>query len=382
MQIKSMMMPFIAVSVFASSAFAADDLVVKIGHVGPKSGPSAHLGKDNENGAVMAIEELNAKGTMIGGKKVKFELIAEDDASDPKQGTAAAAKLVDAKVNGVVGHLNSSTSIPAAKIYSDAGIPQISPSSTATKYTEMGYKTTFRVVANDGQLGGTLGRYAAKDLKAGTIAVVDDRTAYGQGVADEFIKGAKKQNKDIKIIQRQFTNDKATDFNAILTKIKEGKPDVIFFGGMDSVAGPMLRQMKALQLHAKLMGGDGICTTTLSKLAGDSIVDGGVICAEAGGVMDGQRKAIDEFDAAYKKRFGVDVILYAPYVYDAVMTLVDAMQKAKSSDPAVYLPYLHKIDHQGITGKIAFDAKGDMQDASLTMYTYKAGNREKIGVVK
>ena len=177
-----------AVVLFVGSA-SAQELIVKIGHVGPISGPDAHLGRDNELGAKMAIDELNAKGVVIGGKKAKFELLAEDDASDPKQGTAVAQKLVDSNVNGVIGHLNSGTSIPASKIYSNAGIPQISPSSTNPKLTRQGYKTTFRVVADDVHLGGTLGRYASQTLKGKSVAVIDDRTAYGQGVAQEFVKG-------------------------------------------------------------------------------------------------------------------------------------------------------------------------------------------------
>ena len=226
----------------------AQDVVVKIGHVGPISGAIAHLGKDNEYGARLAVEDLNAKGVTIGGKKVKFELIAEDDAADPKQGTAAAQKLVDQKVSGVVGHLNSGTTIPASKIYSDAGIPQISPSATNPKYTRQGYKTTFRVVADDVHLGGTLGRYAIKELQGKAIAVIDDRTAYGQGVADEFEKAVKAGGG--KVVGREFTNDKATDFMPILTTLKGKKPDVIFFGGMDAVAGPMLKQMKSLGIQA------------------------------------------------------------------------------------------------------------------------------------
>jgi len=379
---KLTLIPVLAAMIFAGPTFADDELIVKIGHVGPISGPSAHLGKDNENGAKMAIEELNTKVTMIGNKRAKFVLLAEDDASDPKQGTAVAQKLVDAKVNGVVGHLNSSTSIAASKIYSDAGIPQISPSTTAPAYTAKGYKTTFRVVANDGQLGGTLGKYAVNNLHAKIIAVIDDRSAYGQGVADEFIKGVKSTNPSVKFAQRQYTNDKATDFNAILTSIKAAKPDVVFFGGMDSVGGPMLRQMKALGINAKFLGGDGICTTKLPELAGDGLGDGQVYCAEAGGVVEAQKKASDDFRAAYKKKFGVDVIIYAPYVYDAVMTLADAMQQAKSADPAVYLPFLQKIDHKGVTGEIIFDKKGDIKDGTLTLYTFKAGKREELAVIK
>ncbi|MBC7992382.1 MAG: branched-chain amino acid ABC transporter substrate-binding protein, partial [Rhizobacter sp.] len=218
-------------------AAAADSSVIKIGHVAPTSGGIAHLGKDNEMGARMAIDELNAKGVTIGGKKVTFELLAEDDAGDPKQGTAAAQKLVDSKVNGVIGHLNSGTSIPASKIYSDAGIPQISPSATNPKFTRQGFKTTFRVVADDVHLGGTLGKYSIAQLKGKSIAVIDDRTAYGQGVAEEFEKGVVAAGG--KVAARQFTTDKATDFTAILTAVKASKPDVVFYGGMDAVAGPM-----------------------------------------------------------------------------------------------------------------------------------------------
>jgi branched-chain amino acid transport system substrate-binding protein len=381
MQFTTKMIPLVGAIAFAfAGAASAQDQVVKIGHVGPISGAIAHLGKDNENGARMAIDELNAKGVTIGGKKVKFELVAEDDGADPKQGTSVAQKLVDAKVNGVIGHLNSGTTIPASKIYHDAGIPQISPSATNPKYTQQGFKTAFRVVANDGQLGGTLGRYAAEKLGAKKVAVIDDRTAYGQGVAEEFVKGAK--GKGVQVVAQQFTNDKATDFNAILTAIKAKNPEVVFFGGMDAVAGPMLRQMKALGINAKFMGGDGICTENLAKLAGDALGDNKVVCAEAGGVEEAQKKAMDDFRVAYKKKFNTDVQIYAPYVYDAVMVMVEAMKKANSAEPAKYLPELAKISYKGVTGNIVFDNKGDIKDGTLTLYTYKGGKREQLAVTK
>jgi len=384
MQFKTKMIPLAGAIAFAfAGAASAQETVVKIGHVGPISGAIAHLGKDNENGARMAIDELNAKGFTIGGKKVKFELLAEDDAADPKQGTAAAQKLVDAKVNGVIGHLNSGTTIPASKIYHDAGIPQISPSATNPKYTQQGFKTAFRVVANDGQLGGTLGRYAVQINKAKKIAVIDDRTAYGQGVAEEFIKGAKSKNAaGVEIVAREFTNDKATDFNAILTKIKAKNPDVVFFGGMDAVAGPMLRQMKQLGINAKFMGGDGICTEALAQLAGDAMADGQVVCAEAGGVEENMKKGMDDFRANYKKKFGTDVQIYAPYVYDAVMVMADAMKRANSAEPAKYLPELAKTKYKGVTGNIEFDAKGDIKEGTLTLYSYKGGKRQLLAVTK
>ena len=359
----------------------AQEQVVKIGHVAPVSGAIAHLGKDNEYGARLAIEEINAKGVSINGKKVKFELVAEDDAADPKQGTAAAQKLVDAKVSGVIGHLNSGTTIPASKIYSDAGIPQISPSSTNPKYTRQGYKTAFRVVADDVHLGGTLGRYAVNELKGKTIAVIDDRTAYGQGVAEEFEKAVKAAGGNV--VGHEFTTDKATDFMPILTTLKGKKPDIIFFGGMDAVGGPMMKQMKSLGIKAKFMGGDGVCTTEMIKLAGDAMADGQVVCAEAGGVDGALKKGMDDFNAKFKKRFNDDVKLYSPYVYDAVYVMVDAMQRAKSTEPAKYLPELAKTSgFKGVTGTISFDAKGDIKNGALTLYTFKAGKRDQIAVVR
>lgn len=365
----------------AATPALANGASVKIGHVGPTSGAIAHLGKDNENGARLAIEELNAEGVTIDGKKITLELMAEDDAADPKQGTAVAQKLVDAKVAGVVGHLNSGTTIPASKIYSDGGIPQISPSATNPKYTRQGYKTAFRVVADDAQLGGTLGKYAVGTLKGKAIAVIDDRTAYGQGVAEEFAKSV--ESAGGKIVAKEFTTDKATDFNSILTTIKGKKPDILFFGGMDAVAGPMLKQMKALGIKAKFMGGDGICSTELVKLGGEAIEDDQVYCAEAGGVEGEAKAGMDEFKARFKAKFNADVQVYAPYVYDSVKIMVGAMVKAKSTDPAKYLPVLAATtDYKGVTGPISFDEKGDIKNGALTLKTVRAGKLETLAVIR
>ena len=382
MQIKLKPMVLAAVAVLGAQAgWAQETLEVRIGHVGPTSGQIAHLGKDNELGARMAIDDLNAKGLKIGGKKAVFKLFPEDDAGDPKQGTAAAQKLVDSKVHGVIGHLNSGTSIPASRVYSDAGIPQISPSATNPQFTRQGFKTTFRVVADDVHLGGTLGKYSVKTLQGKSIAVIDDRTAYGMGVANEFEKGVKAAGG--KVVGREFTNDKATDFTAILTTLKGKNPDVVFFGGMDAVAGPMLRQMKQLGINAKFVGGDGICSSGLPDLAQGSMADGQVYCAEAGGVEGAAKKSMEDFKARFKTANKVDVQVYAPYVYDAVMVMADAMVKADSVDPAKYLPVLAKTSgHKGVTGTIAFDAKGDIKNGALTLYTYKGGKRAELAVVR
>ena len=361
-----------AVVMFGGAAYA-QDMVVKIGHVGPVSGPQAHYGKDNENGARMAVEELNAKGVTIGGKKVKIELLAEDDAADPKQGAAVAAKLCDAKVAGVVGHLNSGTTFPASKIYNDCGIPHITPSSTMPKITQQGFNTTFRILANDNALGAGLALYAAESLKLKKIAVIDDRSAYGTGVAEVFTKIAKQ--KGIQIVDSQYTNDKATDFSAILTAIKAKSPDGIFFGGMDPQGGPMLRQMEQLGLsNVKYFGGDGICTDKLMELSAGAKTLGNVTCAEGGASlakMPGGTAWKARYDAKYPKEFQV----YSPYTYDATNLLVAAMVKAGSADPKVYMPVLAKIEYQGVTGKIAFEADGDLKNPSMTLYNYKDGKK-------
>jgi branched-chain amino acid transport system substrate-binding protein len=359
---------------------SAQEQTVLIGSVAPTTGSDSHMGKDNENGVRLAVEEINAKGVTVAGKKIKLELMAEDDGADPRQATNAATKLVDAHVAAVIGHLNSGTTIPASRIYANAGIPQLSPSATNPKYTQQKFKTTFRLVANDAKLGGTLGQYAVKTMGGKTFAIIDDRTAYGQGVADQFAKAVKTAGGNV--VATQYTNNKATDFNAILTSIKARKPDIIFFGGMDAVGGPMLRQMRQLGINAKFMGGDGICTGSLAGLAGNALGNDQVICAEAGGVPEERRKAVEDFRAKYKKRFGIDVVYTAAYAYDATYTAVDAMQRAGSTDPAKFLPELAKTNYPGVTGNIAFDANGDIKDGMLTLYTYRNGKRELVTVTK
>lgn len=370
----------VALAALAAAGAAPAQEIVRIGHAAAVTGPVAYFGKDTENGARMAIEALNARGVVVAGKKVRFELMAEDDGGDPKQATGVAQKLVDARVNGVVGHETSGTTIPASKIYHQAGIAQISPSSTSPKYTQQGFNTAFRVVANDIQLGQALGRHAVKDMKAMRVAVIDDRTAYGQGLAAEFAKSLKQQG--AQVVAREYTHDKATDFNAILTRIRAQKPDLVFFGGMSAVAGPMLRQMKQLGFEARMMGGDGICSDEIHKLAGGAMADGQVFCAEAGGVDAAGRAGLDKFRADYRKRFGIDVQINAPYAYDAVMTMADAMIKAGSTAPARYLPTLARTAYQGVTGPIAFDARGDIRDGTITLYTFRGGKRTVLAVTK
>ena len=357
-------------------AVMAQEQVIKIGHIGPVSGPQAHFGKDDENGVRMAIEDINAKNPEIAGKKVKFVLVAEDDVADPKQGTAASQKLCDDKVAGAVAFVNSGVAIPSSKVFNDCGIPMITGAATNPDLTKPGWNTTYRVIANDNALGAALATYAAKNLKLKNVAVIDDRTAYGQGLANVFKKDAEKQG--IKIVANEFTNDKATDFMAILTSIKAKKPDAIFYGGMYGQAGPMLRQMAQLGMNdVKMFGGDGICVTELAKVAAGAKPLDNVVCADGGASLAKMPGGVEwkkRYDAKYPGQFQV----YSPYFYDGTMLLADAMKRANSWDPKVYIPFLQKSDFSGVTSKIAFEKNGEMKNPSYTLSRYIGGNKTPI----
>jgi branched-chain amino acid transport system substrate-binding protein len=359
----------------SSKAAAPAAQEVKIGHVAPLTGGIAHLGKDNENGARLAVDEANAAGIKIGDSAVKFTLVAEDDQADPKVGTTVAQKLVDAKVAGVVGHLNSGTSIPASDIYSKAGIPVISGSATNPKLTEAGHKTQFRVVGRDDQQGPAIASYLASNNKPKLVAVIDDATAYGEGIANEVEKTLKAAN--VKVLPREKGTDKTTDWKAILTKLRGRSPDAVFYGGMDATGGPLLKQGRELGIKAVFSFGDGACTDKMKELAGDAA--DGLLCSQAGIPPQAADK---KFLEAYKKKFNAEPILYSPFTYDATNLLIEAMKKANSADPSKYLPELAKIDFSGATGKIAFDSKGDRKDAEMTIFTMKGGKLDPIAIVK
>jgi len=352
----------------SAPATTSGEVVVKIGAAGPLTGPQAHIGKDNENGTRMAIDDANAKGVTIGGKKVHFELLSEDDQTDPKTATIVAQKLVDDKVNGVIGHLNSGTSIPASAIYFKNGIPQISPSATAVKFTAQGYKTAFRVMTNDAQQGKALGEFAAKVVGAKKIAVIDDRTAYGQGLADEFVKSAEASG--AQIIAREYTTDHSVDFTAVLTSIKGKQPDLLFYGGMDPQGVPMVKQLRALGMKTQFMMGDGGYTPKLIELAGGAVE--GTYASLPGVPLDNMPSGRD-FAKRYEARFHQPIQLYAPYCYDAVNVMIAAMQKAGSAEPAKYLPEIGKAELDGVTAKIAFDEKGDIKGGAVTIYQVRQG---------
>lgn len=347
--------------------------VIKLGVAAPLTGTQAHLGKDIENGVRLALDEYNAKGVTLGGKKVKFELQAEDDQADPKTATTVAQRLADSGVKGVIGHLNSGASIPASRIYNEAGLPQVSPASTNPKLTQQGFKATFRTIANDVQQGLAIGKYAATKLGK-KVALIDDRTAYGQGLADEVEKAVKANGGSL--TGREFTSDKATDFLAILTRIKAQNPDVIVYSGMDTQAGPMLKQIKQLGINAKFITGDGGCTGEVIKLAGDAI-GGSAFCTQPGLPLD-KMPGGKNFNERFKKRFNADVQIYAPYSYDAASAIIEAMKAANSADPVKYAPAIAKVNFPGVIGTVAFDAKGDIKDGAVTVYQFKSGKWEAL----
>ncbi len=352
------------------------ELVVKIGHAAPLTGGIAHLGKDNENGARLAIDEANAKGITIDGKKVKFEIVADDDEAKPDKGPIVAQKFVDAKVAGVVGHLNSGVTIPASDVYNKAGIPMISGSATNPQLTEQGFKVTFRVVGRDDQQGPAVASFLASEFKPKTVAVIDDATAYGEGLANEVEKALKAAG--INVLPREKGTDKTSDWKAVLTKVRGRKPDAIFYGGMDATGGPLLKQGRELGIKAVFAFGDGACTDEMKKLAGDAQAEG-LVCSQAGIPV---QAASPKFLTAYKAKFNAEPILYGPFTYDATNLLIAAMQKANSVDPAKYLPELAKITHDGATGRIEFDEKGDRKNAEMTIFTMKAGKLEPVAIVK
>lgn len=342
-------------------------LLIKIGHAGPLTGAQAHIGKDNENGVRLAIDELNQEHFNIGGRTASFELLSEDDMADPRTATQVAQKLVDAGVHGVIGHMNSGTSIPASKIYHDAKLVQISPSATAIAYTASGYPGALRVMANDSQQGNRLAQYAVEKMGIKKIAVIDDRTAYGQGIADVFASAAEKLGATI--VKREYTNDKASDFNAILTSIKGTDAELLFYGGMDAQGAPMVKQLRALGMTIPFMGGDGVRTAEFLKLAG---TEGEGVVGSLPGLPVANMQGGAVFQQKFEARFGV-IQLYAPYAYDAMRMMAAAMQQAGSAEPKDYLPILRRMQHQGVTANIRFDDKGDLTDSAVSLYKIENG---------
>ena len=362
----------------------AGQICVKIGHGAPRTGGIAHLGKDNENGAQLAVNEINAQGGIkVGDKVVKLALVGEDDAADPKQGPVVAQKLVDAGVVGVVGHLTSGVTIPANAVYAKAGMAQISPSSTNPDYTLKGEKTpkgsvsTYRMVATDAMQGPAMGRFML-NKGAKTVAILDDSTQYGKGLADQVEKTLK--DGGVQIVAHEASTATTTDFKAILTKIKGMNPDYLFWGGMDDTAASLVKQMKELGMTTKLASADGPCTKKFIDLAGDA--GEGVVCSQAGMPLSKMAKGA-EYNANYEKTFaGQKVQIYSPFAYDAVYALAEAMKIAGSTEREAIAAAMPKVNFSGLTGQVAFDEKGDIKGCAISIFQVINKNLEVIDIIK
>lgn len=358
-----------------AAAVAQADQQVLIGLAGPLTGPSARIGKDLENGAQLAIDAANARHPKIGSEAVTYKLVSEDDQSDPRTAVTVAQRLVDAGVVGVVGHWNTGTSIPAARVYHDAGIAQVAPVATGHAYTQQGFDTSFRIMGHDDDGGQVAGKYALESLKAKRIAVIDDRTAFGQGLADQFVKSIEAGGGSV--VSREYVDDKTVDFSAVLTNVRSKNPDLIFFGGVDAQAAPLARRIKQLGIKATLMGAGGFVSQTFLTLAQN---DGEGVTALEPGLAIEQMPGGKAFEQAYVDRYKTHIELHAPFAYDGVGVLIAALEKAGSTDPQKYLPVLRSIDYQGVTGPIAFDREGNLKNPTFTVYQVKANKWQPVSV--
>lgn len=340
---------------------------VKIGVVAPMSGPLAQYGKDMAQGAKVAAEELNAESFRIAGKRANFIIVTEDDKGDKETGKAAAKRLVDAGVVGVFGHFNSGVSIEAAPIYSNAKIPQLSVS-TNPKYTNLGLKTTFRLTANDIYQGAALGQLISEKLKAKSVFMVDDRTMFGMGLAEEV---KKKLTAASMTPQSESVDAKAADYPSLIAKIKASNADLVFFGGDEGVGLPLLKGLREAGSNAIFVAGDAMCDPAFIK-AMDAVLKGAAdqnfFCSIAG-VPPSWLAAGISFTQLYKAAHKVDPGSYATLAYTGVHVFAQAMQEAKSTEPEVYMPVLAKGQFDGkIQGMVEFDAKGDVKDGTVVIF--------------
>jgi branched-chain amino acid transport system substrate-binding protein len=342
-------------------------VTVKVGVVAPMSGPLAQYGKDIANGAQIAVDELNADHFMIKGKRARFELVVEDDKASPDEGRLAAKRLIDADVAAVFGHFNSGVSIAAAPLYAEAGIPQLSVS-TNPKYTRMGLKTAFRITADDIQQGATIARLMSEKLRTRSLYLVDDKTTFGVGIADEVDRGIK--NRSIQAL-RASVDPKSGDFDGLAQKIHDAHADAVFFGGDEAAGLPLLKALRKTGSTARFVVADAMCdASTVKGAKGDA--DRNYYCTIAGVPPSWLSSGIG-FTELYKAKFGTPGA-YSTLSYDGVHILAQAMQQAGSTKPSDIVPVLAKGSFSGkIQGSIEFDAKGDIKEGTVVIYQSVGG---------
>jgi len=359
---KKILFPLLCLCLLSFGCQKKED-VIRIGIAGPITGDQAKMGMDFKNGATLAVEEWNSKGGVLGKK---IELIVSDDQHDPKQAVSVANKMVNEGVAGVIGHFNSSCSIPASDVYHRAGIPMISPGSTNPQLTEKGYTNVFRVCGRDDQQGKVGAEYASQILTLKRVAVLHDKTTYGQGLADEFKRflGA-----GVEVVYYGGIVQGDKDFKMILTAVKSKNPELIFFGGIYPEAGLLVKQSKELGLNAPFMSGDGTIDAKFIEIAGNEAAEGTLLTFSPD---PNNIPTAKSFIERYRARFG-EIGPYSIYAYDAANILLTAIKEAQSIEGKVISDKLHSLEFDVALGKITFDAKGDVTVLPYVIWMTKGG---------
>ncbi len=340
---------------------------VQIGVAGPMTGDQSKMGMDFRNGVALAVDEWNSRGGVLGKK---IEVVIGDDQHDPKQAVSVANKLVNDGVVGVIGHFNSSCSIPASDIYHRAEIPMISPGSTNPQFTEKGYDNVFRVCGRDDQQGRVGARFVAERLKLKRVAVIHDKTTYGQGLADEFKKAL---GGEVEVVYYGGIVQGDKDFKSVLTSIREKNPQLIFFGGIYPEAGLLVRQSRELGIKAPFMSGDGTIDPKFIEIAGARAAEGTYLTFSPD---PNNIPTAKDFIRNYTAKFG-QIGPYSIYAYDAANILLNAIREANTTAGKAITAQLHSGEFSGATGTIRFDSKGDVTAAPYVVWITKNGNFEE-----
>jgi branched-chain amino acid transport system substrate-binding protein len=337
---------------------------IKLGVAGPMTGNNAAFGAQLKNGAEQAVADINAAGGVM-GQKIAIQV--GDDAGDPKQGVSLANKMASDGVKWVVGHFNSGVSIPSSEVYQEAGMIQITPASTNPKFTERSMWNTFRTCGRDDQQGAVAGTYLASHFKGKKVAVVHDKTPYGKGLADETQKAM--ESKGLKAVMYEGINTGEKDYSALVSKLKQAGIDAIYYGGLHTEAGLIIRQMRDQGLNAPMMSGDGITDKEFAQIAGPG-ADGTLMT-----FGPDARKNPNAKDAVAKfKAKNIDPEAYTLYSYAAVQILVQAATEAKSADPKKMADIMHSGKaFKTVIGDISFDKKGDITRTDYVVYVWKKG---------
>jgi len=339
-----------------------------IAAIGPMTGSDASMGEQLKHGVEAAVATLNAKGGLL-GQQVK--VLYKDDACDPKQAVALASQLAGEHVVGVIGPMCSGAAIPAAKVLAEEGIVMISPSATNPTLTEQGDSNVFRVIGRDDKQGVAIGAYIAKHFAGKVIAIIHDKTAYGHGLADEVQKGL--LSVSIKPVIYDSINRGERDFSSLISKLKQAKVDVLFFGGYNTEAGLLVRQIHDQKLAIPLIGGDGLTTGEFWSITGEAGT--GTLMA----FVPDPRKNAEAKEVVQKMRAsGYEPEGVTLQSHAAFEVLANAITKAGKTDAAAVAAAIRAAPVTTVMGQLAFDAKGDLQNPQYAMYRWSAGTYKEI----